>query len=88
MQQVDIWTMFTTISILRQQLTRVKDVDPRLSKPGVVYMVPCSHGKEYIGGTKRALGARIKEHQSATIGGETEMSAIAEHAWAEQHHPA
>ena len=86
----DIRTVFTTISTLRQQLTRVKDVDPPLSKAGVVhvYKVPCCCGKEYIGETKRALGTRIKERQSATRGGETEKSAIVEYAWAEQHHPA
>ena len=74
-------------STLRQQLTRVKDVDPPSSKAGVVYRVPCSCGKEYIGETKRALGTRIKEHQSATRKGEIEKSAIAEHAWTKQHHP-
>ena len=42
--------------------------------------------KEYIGETKRALGTRIKEHQSATRKREIEKSAIAEHAWTEQHH--
>ena len=47
----DIRTAFTTISTLRQQLTRVKDVDTSLSKAGVVYRVPCSCGKEYIGET-------------------------------------
>ena len=86
-RRFDIRTVFTTTSTLRQQLTRVKDVDPPSSKAGVVYRVPCSCGKEYIGETKRALGTRIKEHQSATRKGEIEKSAIAEHAWTEQHHP-
>ena len=53
----------------------------------MIYKFPCSCGKEYNGETKRALGSRIKEHQSVTRGGETEKSAIAEHAWAEQHNP-
>ena len=89
-RKIDIRTVFTTISKLRQQLIRVKDVDPPLSKAGVVYTckVPCSCGKEYIGETKRALGTCIKEHQSATRGREREKSTTAEHAWAEQHHPA
>jgi len=39
-----------------RQLTRVKDVDPLLSRAGVVYKVPCSCGKKYIGETKRGLG--------------------------------
>ena len=33
----DIRKVFTTISTLRQQLTRVKDVDPPLRKAGVIY---------------------------------------------------
>ena len=83
----DIRTVFTTISTIRQQLTRVKDVDPPLSRTSVVYRVPCSCGKQYIGETKRTLGTRIKEHQTATKRGENEKSAIAEHAWTKQHHP-
>ena len=41
----------------------------------------------HIGETKRALGTRLKEHQAVTRRGEVEKSAIAEHAWAEQHQP-
>ena len=82
-----ICTVFTTISTLRQQLTRVKDVDSPLSKAVVVYRVlhVCSCKKEYIDETKRALGTHVKELQSATRMEETEKSTIAEHAWAEQH---
>ena len=35
--------------------------------------------------TKRALETHIKEHRAATRRGETEKSAIAEHAWGQQH---
>lgn len=59
-----------------------------LSRAGVVYRIPCSCGKEYIGETKRALETRLKEHQGATRRVEVEKSAIAEHALAEQHRPA
>ena len=41
----------------------------------------------YIGATKRCLGTRLKEHQAATRQGETEKSAIAEHAWNHNHTP-
>ena len=84
----DIRTVFTTISTLRQQLSKVKDPDPMLSRAGVVYRIPCSCGKQYIGETKRALGVRLKEHQAATRRGEVEKSAISEYAWEEKHHPA
>ena len=44
--------------------------------------------KVYIGETRRALGTRLKEHQANTRRGEVEKSAIAEHAWGEEHRPA
>ena len=32
-------------------------------------------------------GRAVKEHQAATRRGEVDKSVVAEHAWAEQHHP-
>ena len=61
---------------------RVKDQDPLEKKSNVVYQVPCSCGRVYIGETKRALETRIKEHKAATRRGEL---AIAEHAWNHHH---
>lgn len=88
-RKYDIRTAFSTVSTLRQQLTKVKDVDPLLSRAGVVYSIPCSDCEQYyIGETKRALGTRLKEHQANTRRGETEKSAIAEHAWKKDHRPA
>ena len=51
----------------------------------MVYSIPCSCGFEYIGETKRALETRIGEHQAAVRRGETEKSAVADHAWTKQH---
>lgn len=64
---------------------RVKDQDPLEKKSNVVYQVPCSCGRVYIGETKRALETRIKEHKAATRRGELEKSAIAEHALNHHH---
>ena len=50
-----------------------------------MYQIPCSCGNVYIGEMKRALETRIKEHRAATRRGKTEKSAIAEHAWGQQH---
>ena len=50
----------------------------------VVYEVPCSCGKVYIGKTIRTLEARIKEHKKAVQEADYK-SAIAEHVWEEQH---
>ena len=64
---------------LHSVLTRVKD-------PQVVYWIPCSCGKAYIGKTRRRLETRLKEHQDACQKETVEKSAVAEHAW-ENHHP-
>ena len=48
----------------------------------VVYSIPCSCGKVYIGETTRRLGQRMNEHQDACRKGE-KKSAVAEHAWKE-----
>ena len=39
----------------------------------------------YIGETKRRLGTRIKEHKDACMKCFTDKSAIAEHAWTNDH---
>ena len=64
---------------------RVKDQDPLEKKSNIVYQVPCSCGRVYIGETKRALETRMKEHKAATRRGELEKSAITEHAWNYHH---
>ena len=51
----------------------------------VVYEVPCTCGKVYIGETKRLLETRLKEHKDACTRYLTDKSAIAEHAWANDH---
>ena len=65
--------------------SRIKDRDPALKALGVIYEIPCSCGPKYIGETKRALETRLNEHQAATRRGETEKSAITEHAWSRHH---
>ena len=45
----------------------------------------CTCGKVYIGETKRRLGTRLKEHKDACVRCQTDKSAIAKHAWAEDH---
>ena len=53
---------------------------------GIVYEIPCTCGKVYVGETIRRLGTRIKEHKEACQSYSLDKSAIAEHAWTE-HHP-
>ena len=57
----------------------------------VVYHIPCSCGKAYIGEayigeTVRRLETRVKEHRDACQKGALEKSALAEDAWT-NHHP-
>ena len=64
---------------LRAQLSRVKDKLPTSMSSCVVYSIPCSCGKVYIGETTRRLEQRISEHQDACRKGEEKKSAVAEH---------
>ena len=84
-RRYDIRTVLRSSSTLRGQLMRVKDQDPLEKKSNVVYHVPCSCGRVYIGEMKRALETRMKEHKAATRRGELKKSAIAEHAWNHHH---
>ena len=70
---------------LRSLLTRVKDPLPIEKLAGVVYQIPCQCGKVYVGETQRRLKTRVKEHKDACSKGHAEKSAIAEHAWDQQH---
>ena len=52
---------------------------------GLMFSQACSKiRRDRLGETKRNLGTRLGEHQAATRRGETEKSALAEHAWAKQ----
>ena len=63
----------------------MKDKVPAEKQSGVVYKIPCSCGKVYLGETRRRLETRLKEHKDACRRGELEKSAIAEHAWTHDH---
>ena len=86
-RKYSIRTIFRTQSTLRRELSRIKDRDSVLKASGVLYEILCGCGQNYIGETQRALETCLKEHQAATRRGETEKSAIAEHAWSRNHQP-
>lgn len=77
----DVKTIFCSSHTLGHSLVRVKDGLQDGQRSMVVYQVPCSCGKVYVGETKRALAIRIKEHQDAVRLQHTSKSAIVEHAW-------
>lgn len=68
-------------------LTKVKDPLPTEKHLNVIYEVPCTWGKAYIGKTKRRLGTRLvlKEHKDACAKCLTDKSAIAERPWTNDH---
>jgi hypothetical protein len=84
-QDFGIRAVFKSGPTLRGLLTKVKDPLPTEKQSSVVYEVPCTCGKVYIGETKRRLGTRLKEHKDACVKCLTDKSAIAEHAWTNDH---
>ena len=70
---------------LCSMLTKVKDPLMMEMQAKVVYCIPCSCGKAYIGETVRRLEARVKEHRNACQKGALEKSALVRHAWKNHH---
>ena len=66
-RQFGIRTVFKSAPTFREKLTRVKDKLPMGKLSNVVYQVPCTCGKIYIGETVRRLDTRLKEHKDACI---------------------
>ena len=64
-QDFGIGAVFKSGPTLRGLLTEVEDPLPTEKQSSVVYEVPCTCGKVYIGETKRRLGTRLKEHKDA-----------------------
>ena len=67
-------------------LTKVKDAVPVEIQDNVVYWIPCSCGKAYIGETKWRLKTRLREHRDACRTQSLQKSVVAEHTWG-SHHP-
>ena len=80
-----IKVVFRSGRSLCSMLTKVKDALAMEKMSKVVYQVPCSCGKAYVGKTVRRLETRLKEHRDACQKGALEKSTLAEHAW-ESHH--
>ena len=52
----NIRTVFKSGPTLRNLLTKAKDPHPIDKQSNIVYEVPCTYGKVYIGETKHRLG--------------------------------
>ena len=75
----DIRTIFTSESILRRYLFRVKLPTEFNNIKNRVYSIPCSCGKIYKDETGRPLKVRLEEHRKAVVRSEIEKSGIADH---------
>ncbi len=62
--------VFKSGETLRSSLTEVKNTIPISIKSFIVYSIPCSYGKVYIGESTRMLEQRVKEHQGVCKRGE------------------
>ena len=67
----------------RSRYTHKDKTDINL-KPGV-YRIPCTCGKMYIGETGRNLKVRQKEHKDCCLKCQSDKSALAKHAWENDH---
>ena len=86
LEKLDVRVRLTPNWTLRQMLVKPKDPVPVDQQNGVVYRIPCGDcEKAYVGQSGCSLACRIKEHQRAVGGGDTNASAIAEHAWGQHH---
>ena len=71
---------------LRQMLVKHKDPTPNHQQTGIVYRVPCRDCPQaYVGQSGHTLECRMKEHKRAVEHGNSDTSALVEHAWKEDH---
>ena len=76
--------VFKSCKTLRGHLCRVKGKQPIDRTKGVIYNIPCTCGREYIGGTGRNLRVRIGEHNYVIQRGNM-SNAIAVHVHETEH---
>ena len=86
LRSVGVKCYFKPHSSLGRILSSHKDPVPREKRTGVVYRVPCGACSEtYVGQTGRTVEHRLKEHKRALVSGDTNTSALAEHAIQHSH---
>jgi hypothetical protein len=74
----NIRTVFKTNDTIRSRVTKVKPINKQLETKNVVYEVPCSCNKSYIGQTSRPVNVRINEHRKKVNSREIYGSKISE----------
>ena len=83
-KKLDVRAVFKSSKTLRGHLCRVKGKQPLDRTKGVIYNIPCTCGREYIGETGRNLRVRIGEHKYAIQRGNM-SNAIAVHVHETEH---
>ena len=84
---VSKWGSDQTECFARSWLSQLKDPILANEQNGVVYRISCKDcSKVYIGQSGRFLACQMKEHRRAVQNGDTNSSAVAEHAWQNLHH--
>ena len=87
LQQQGIRTVFKSDITLKFRLVRPKDPADPNKQDSVVYKIPCTCGKVYIGETRRPMHERMKEHDRDIRLARSQNSAVSEHANSTRHKP-
>lgn len=82
----NIRTVFKTQHTLRSILTHTKPINTIQNTKNVIYKIPCSCGRLYIGQTKRPMQVRATEHKRNIQNHQTRNSTLAEHFWSDGIH--
>ncbi|PFX34514.1 hypothetical protein AWC38_SpisGene720 [Stylophora pistillata] len=85
--QQGIRTVFKSDTTLRSRLVRPKDPADPNKQDGIVYKIPCTCGKVYIGETGRPMQEGMKEHDRDLRLAPTQNSGVSEHANGTGHKP-
>lgn len=76
----NIRTVFKSGSTIRNKVVKVKPENINQNQKNVVYKVPCSCNRNYIGQTSRPVLKRIDEHMRKVRNKESYGSKLSEHA--------
>ncbi|XP_020913025.1 uncharacterized protein LOC110250745 [Exaiptasia diaphana] len=69
------------INTIKSMISKPKDRLDDYDKTGVICQIPCADcSTVYIGETKRSLKTRVSEHERCVRLGQTDTSALSEHA--------
>ncbi|KXJ16274.1 hypothetical protein AC249_AIPGENE28261 [Exaiptasia diaphana] len=81
LQDHDVMVAVKPMNTIKSMISKPKDRLDDYDKTGVIYQIPCADcSTVYIGETKRSLKTRVSEHERCVRLGQTDKSALSEHA--------